>query len=101
MHKRKIRIIGVPMDLGQSRRGVDMGPSAARYAGLQARLERIGHTVSDEGNVLVPNPEEPGAESGLKRLHTGSWRSERPRSPSADGDPGGQQPGAVDGYCGN
>lgn len=46
------------MDLGQNRRGVDMGPSAARYAGLQARLERLGHTVRDEGNLLIPNPEE-------------------------------------------
>ncbi len=40
----KIRIIGVPMDLGQSRRGVDMGPSALRVAGLQARLKQLGHT---------------------------------------------------------
>ena len=64
MHKKNIRIIGVPMDLGQSRRGVDMGPSAARYAGLQARLEGLGHTVHDEGNVAVPNPEEDVAQSG-------------------------------------
>ena len=56
------------MDLGQSRRGVDMGPSAARYAGLQARLEQLGHHVWDEGNVSVPNPEEPVAKSGMKRL---------------------------------
>lgn len=70
MHKRKIRIIGVPMDLGQSRRGVDMGPSAARYAGLQARLERLGHTIYDEGNVPVPNPEEGVAQSGGRRLKT-------------------------------
>ncbi len=70
MHKKHIRIIGVPMDLGQSRRGVDMGPSAARYAGLQARLERLGHTVFDEGNVPVPNPEEDVAQSGAKRLKT-------------------------------
>lgn len=58
------------MDLGQSRRGVDMGPSAARYAGLQARLERLGHTVFDEGNVPVPNPEEDVAQFGAKRLNT-------------------------------
>ncbi|MCP5096881.1 MAG: arginase [Chloroflexi bacterium] len=57
------------MDLGQSRRGVDMGPSAARYAGLQARLERLGHHVHDEGNVNVPNPEESVAKTGTKRLH--------------------------------
>ncbi|MBK8985302.1 MAG: arginase [Chloroflexi bacterium] len=56
------------MDLGQSRRGVDMGPSAARYAGLKARLERLGHVVHDEGNVSVPNPEEEVAEGGSRRL---------------------------------
>lgn len=70
MLKRNIRIIGVPMDLGQNRRGVDMGPSAARYAGLQARLERLGHTVFDQGNVPVPNPEETVAQTGVKRLKT-------------------------------
>src|SRR6202012_5062023 len=54
----KIRIIGVPMDLGQSRRGVDMGPSALRVAGLQARLKQLGRQVEDFGNVQVPQPEE-------------------------------------------
>jgi len=53
MKKLAITIIGVPMDLGQSRRGVDMGPSAIRYAGLVARLEAIGHIVNDEGNIPV------------------------------------------------
>ncbi|MFQ5401504.1 MAG: arginase [Anaerolineae bacterium] len=69
MQKHTIRIIGVPMDLGQNRRGVDMGPSAVRYAGLQARLERLGHEVHDEGNVSVPNPEEQITE-GTGRLET-------------------------------
>jgi arginase len=50
---RKIRVIGVPLDLGQSRRGVDMGPSAVRVAGLEARLEALGHDVRDGGNVAV------------------------------------------------
>jgi arginase len=50
---RKIRVIGVPLDLGQSRRGVDMGPSAVRVAGLEARLEALGHVVEDGGNVAV------------------------------------------------
>ena len=63
-----IRIIGVPMDLGQSRRGVDMGPSAVRYAGIKNRLERLGHTVLDHGNIPVPNPEEQIAKGGLRRL---------------------------------
>ena len=46
------------MDLGQSRRGVDMGPSALRVAGLQARLKQLGHTVEDMGNVPVKQAEE-------------------------------------------
>jgi arginase len=50
---RQIRILGAPLDLGQSRRGVDMGPSAVRVAGLEARLESLGHRVSDGGNVPV------------------------------------------------
>src|SRR5271169_3262846 len=54
----KIRIIGVPMDLGASRRGVDMGPSALRVAGLQTRLKQLGRQVEDSGNVPVPQPEE-------------------------------------------
>src|ERR1700694_3616465 len=50
---RTIRVIGVPLDLGQSRRGVDMGPSAMRVAGLEARLEELGHVVEDAGNISV------------------------------------------------
>ena len=52
-----VAILGVPMDLGADRRGVDMGPSAIRYGGLADRLERIGHTCTDEGNLTVPSPE--------------------------------------------
>ncbi len=55
---KKIRILGVPLDLGQSRRGVDMGPSAVRVAGLEARLEALGHIVEDGGNVAVAFPEQ-------------------------------------------
>jgi len=55
---KKIRVIGVPLDLGQGRRGVDMGPSAVRVAGLEARLEALGHVVEDGGNVAVPIPEQ-------------------------------------------
>jgi arginase len=68
MSKRTIRIIGVPMDLGQNRRGVDMGPSAVRYAGLQARLAGLGYDVHDEGNISVPNPEEKAVEGQTKQL---------------------------------
>ena len=55
---KKIRVIGVPLDLGQSRRGVDMGPSAVRVAGLQARLEALGYVVEDAGNIAVAIPEQ-------------------------------------------
>ncbi len=49
----KISIIGVPMDLGQLRRGVDMGPSAIRYAGVNERLEAIGYEVEDLGDIRI------------------------------------------------
>src|SRR5664280_1045859 len=52
--RRTIKVIGVPLDLGQQRRGVDMGPSAVRVAGLEAKLEALGHVVEDGGNVSVP-----------------------------------------------
>jgi arginase len=55
---KKIRILGVPLDLGQARRGVDMGPSAVRVAGLEARLEGLGHIVEDGGNFAVAIPEQ-------------------------------------------
>jgi arginase len=54
---RTARIIGVPMDLGADRRGVDMGPSAIRYAGLADHLERIDHPCVDGGDLTVPRPE--------------------------------------------
>ena len=66
--QRKIHILGVPMDLGQNRRGVDTGPSAVRYAHLEARLERLGHVIIDEGNVAAPNPEEHVVEGSGRRL---------------------------------
>lgn len=53
-----VRVFGIPMDLGQRRRGVDMGPSALRYAGLNATLEGLGYTVCDSGNVFVPQVEQ-------------------------------------------
>ncbi|MGM8365700.1 arginase [Virgibacillus sp. W0181] len=55
--KNNISIIGVPMDLGQSRRGVDMGPSAIRYAGVIDRLEQLNYTVNDLGDVPVSRPD--------------------------------------------
>lgn len=50
----QIDVIGVPIDLGAGRRGVDMGPSAIRYAHLQDNLADLGYTVRDEGNIEVP-----------------------------------------------
>ena len=54
----KIKILGVPLDLGQERRGVDMGPSAVRAAGLNLALKSLGHDVEDAGNIHVRLPEE-------------------------------------------
>ena len=53
----KISIVGVPMDLGVDRRGVDMGPSALRYADLNERLQALGHDVHDMGDLDVIIPE--------------------------------------------
>jgi arginase len=55
--QRRIALIGVPLDLGQGRRGVDMGPSAIRYAGLAERLRNIGYAVEDRGDIAVPRAE--------------------------------------------
>ena len=53
----RIRVIGVPMDLGADRRGVDIGASAIRYAGLNDQLRYLAHSVHDVGNIIVPQPE--------------------------------------------
>lgn len=53
MNKKNVSIIGVPMDHGQNRRGVDMGPSAIRYAGVVERIEDLGYTVKDEGDIQI------------------------------------------------
>jgi arginase len=49
-----IRIIGIPMDLGQKHRGVDMGPVAIRYAGLAVKLQTLGYQTRDSGNINIP-----------------------------------------------
>jgi arginase len=54
---REVAVIGATLDLGQGRRGVDMGPSAIRYAGLEERLVNLGYTVRDHGNVETAVPE--------------------------------------------
>lgn len=53
----QIAIIGAPLDLGQGRRGVDMGPSAVRVAGLNARIKSLGYDVVDTGNIAVGQAE--------------------------------------------
>lgn len=60
----RVDVIGVPMDLGADRRGVDMGPSAIRYARLREGLEAIGiATIVDHGNLSVPVPESSAAQA--------------------------------------
>jgi arginase len=54
---KNISIIGVPMDLGQMRRGVDMGPSAIRYAGVVERLENLGYEINDLGDIEIGQAE--------------------------------------------
>ncbi|MEH7125578.1 arginase [Bacillus sp. JJ1532] len=53
----KLAIIGMPMDLGQARRGVDMGPSAIRYAGVNERLKALFDEVHDKGDIAIGRPE--------------------------------------------
>ncbi len=57
MRQSQIAILGAPLDLGAGRRGVDMGPSALRLAGLNAKLEALGYQVEDLGNVSVAQQE--------------------------------------------
>lgn len=59
-----VRLIGVPMDLGADRRGVDMGPSAIRYAGLAETLEAVGHRCTDASDLPVPRPEPHDPDAG-------------------------------------
>jgi arginase len=55
--RRPVTIIGAAMDLGQGRRGVDMGPSAIRYAGLADKIRSLGYEVRDRGNIQAPELE--------------------------------------------
>lgn len=53
-----IHVLGVPMDLGAGRRGVDMGPSAIRIAGVSEKLQSLGHSVVEEGDISTKIPEQ-------------------------------------------
>ncbi len=64
---RSVKIFGAPMDLGASRRGTDMGPSAMRVARLGPRIEKLGHAVEDLGNVYSPTVETKGPGSPTLR----------------------------------
>jgi arginase len=69
MRQSHIAIIGAPLDLGQGRRGVDMGPSALRVANLNGRLAALGYTVEDLGNIQVDQAEaSPEGDSRAKYL---------------------------------
>lgn len=76
MKKLAVSLVGVPLDLGQSRRGVDMGPSAIRYAGAVEKLQSIGHSVTDEGNIPV-SPIRQKDPKGLKNLDEVTGAAER------------------------
>ena len=65
-----ISILGIPLDLGAGRRGVDMGPSALRLAGLAKSLTMLGHTVFDYGNVQMPVAEALVSSNGLHYAET-------------------------------
>ncbi|SDM93615.1 arginase [Sediminibacillus halophilus] len=56
MNNKRVSIIGVPMDLGQNRRGVDMGPSAIRYAGVLETLEALNFQIEDLGDIKISRP---------------------------------------------
>ncbi|WP_320940023.1 arginase [Lysinibacillus capsici] len=77
---KEVTIIGVPMDLGQTRRGVDMGPSAIRYAGVTERLESLGYSIYDEGDLtidFVHEDKEAEGKTNLKNLKTVTESNEK------------------------
>jgi arginase len=86
----ELRAIGAPMDLGADRRGVDMGPSALRYAGLAEAIRSVGVSFDDGGDLPVPRPEgrDPNAErpevGNAKYLRETRWVCRRVESAVAD-----------------
>src|SRR5438477_8070424 len=69
MPRTHVAIIGAPLDLGQDRRGVDMGPSALRVASLNTRVASLGYEVEDWGNIPVEQKEAgPEGEARAKYL---------------------------------
>ncbi|MFD0769416.1 arginase [Bacillus sp. CGMCC 1.60114] len=66
--KKEVSIVGVPMDLGQTRRGVDMGASAIRYAGVVERIQNIGYNVEDLGDICIEREVQINENEKLKNL---------------------------------
>lgn len=78
MKKQKLSIIGMPMDLGQMRRGVDMGPSAIRYAGVNERLKSLFKEIHDQGDIAIGRPEvQVDPESNLRNLDLIAEKTEK------------------------
>lgn len=78
MNRQKLSIIGMPMDLGQMRRGVDMGPSAIRYAGVNERLKCLFEEIHDQGDIAVGRPEvQIDPNSNLRNLHLIAEKTEK------------------------
>ncbi len=99
----ELRVIGAPMDLGADRRGVDMGPSAIRYAGLSDAVRRTGHSYEDTGDLPVPRPEgrdpntERPADGDAKYLRETRWVCRRVKSAVADAIEDGALPLVIGG----
>ena len=70
LKREKVSIIGFPMDLGAGRRGVDMGPSALRIAGLQSKLEKLGYEVSDTGDIKIEIMERQRVQNSKLKLNS-------------------------------
>ena len=81
MRQSHIAVIGAPLDLGQGRRGVDMGPSAIRVANLNRRLASLGYQVEDLGNLAADQPESLplGPRRAMYLPHIAEIRSEERR----------------------
>lgn len=69
MKHKTVRIFGIPLDLGQNRRGVDMGPSAVRYAQLYEKIQSLGYEACDEGNIPVNQVEQLTNDDGYENAH--------------------------------
>ena len=83
----RVAVIGAALDLGAGRRGVDMGPSAIRYAGLSEALEKSGVEVEDRGNVMAPLAETRAQGTDRARVCDRDLRFEPAPELAIDGTP--------------